>query len=139
MRPEHPDGAFLVRDSESSPGEFSISVKFGDSVQHFKVLRDGAGHYYLWVVKFDSINQLIDYHRQSSVSRTQNIILKDMVSPSTSVQAAYDFEPQNPDELAFKKHDIIRVIEKFDQNWWKGELNGKIGVFPVTYVKIIPV
>ena len=54
--------------------------RFGGGVQHFKVLRDGAGKYFLWVVKFSSLNQLVDYHRTSSVSRTQTIYLKDMVS-----------------------------------------------------------
>nr|4JMH_A Chain A, Clamp Shc1_pY239/240 [synthetic construct] len=43
------DGAFLIRESESAPGDFSLSVKFGNDVQHFKVLRDGAGKYFLWV------------------------------------------------------------------------------------------
>ena len=52
--------------------------RFGGGVQHFKVLRDGAGKYFLWVVKFNSLNQLVDYHRTSSVSRTQTIYLKDM-------------------------------------------------------------
>lgn len=47
-------------------------------MQHFKVLRDGAGKYFLWVVKFNSLNQLVDYHRTSSVSRSQTIYLKDM-------------------------------------------------------------
>ena len=53
--------------------------RFGGGVQHFKVLRDGAGKYFLWVVKFNSLNQLVDYHRTSSVSRTQTIYLRDMV------------------------------------------------------------
>jgi len=75
-----PDGAFLVRMCESSPGDFSLSVKYQDQVQHFKVLRDGMGKYFLWVVKFDSINELIDYHRTTSVNRGQNILLKDMNS-----------------------------------------------------------
>ncbi len=44
------------------------------------MLRDGAGKYFLWVVKFNSLNQLVDYHRTSSVSRTQTIYLKDMAS-----------------------------------------------------------
>ena len=52
--------------------------RFEESVQHFKVLRDGAGKYFLWVVKFSSLNQLVDYHRTSSVSRTQTICLRDM-------------------------------------------------------------
>ncbi|KAK6171085.1 hypothetical protein SNE40_019345 [Patella caerulea] len=136
MGPDQIDGAFLVRDSESAPGEFSISVKFGDGVQHFKVLRDGNGHYFLWVVKFNSINELVEYHRTSSVSRTQSIMLKDMVQQPTYVEAKFDFEPQSQDELAFKKRDIIRVIEKVDENWWKGELNAQVGVFPITYVEV---
>ena len=41
------EGAFVVRVSESSPGDFSLSVKCGDGVQHFKVLRDAQGEL-LW-------------------------------------------------------------------------------------------
>uniref|UniRef100_H2ZTE1 Growth factor receptor bound protein 2 n=1 Tax=Latimeria chalumnae TaxID=7897 RepID=H2ZTE1_LATCH len=72
------DGAFLIRESESAPGDFSLSVKFGNDVQHFKVLRDGAGKYFLWVVKFNSLNELVDYHRSTSVSRNQQIFLRDI-------------------------------------------------------------
>ena len=62
---------------------FSLSLsllnpRYQDAVQHFKVLRDGAGKYFLWVVKFDSLNQLISYHRTTSVSRgASDIKLKD--------------------------------------------------------------
>ena len=56
-----------------------LPIRFGGGVQHFKVLRDGAGKYFLWVVKFNSLNQLVDYHRTSSVSRTQTIYLRDTV------------------------------------------------------------
>ena len=38
------EGAFVVRVSESSPGDFSLSVKCQDGVQHFKVLRDAQGN-----------------------------------------------------------------------------------------------
>ena len=57
-------------------------LRFGDQVQHFKVLRDGAGKYFLWVVKFDSLNDLVRYHRTASVSRSQTIYLQDMVRVS---------------------------------------------------------
>lgn len=63
----------------------SLIFRFGGSVQHFKVLRDGAGKYFLWVVKFNSLNQLVDYHRTSSVSRTQTIYLKDMVAEVSNI------------------------------------------------------
>lgn len=48
-------------------------------VHHFKVLRDGAGRYFLWIVKFDSLNQLVEYHRTSSISRTERIYLRDPI------------------------------------------------------------
>jgi len=146
---KHKDGAFLVRNSESSPGDFSLSVKFGDQVQHFKVLRDGAGKYFLWVVKFDSLNQLVKYHKASSVSRSQTIFLQDMESSpsshSTNIQqepvqkmrANYDFVPNDMEELELKKGDVITVLDKPDPNWWKGEItrgNGVYrGLFPITY------
>ena len=57
--------------------EVYVFSRFGSGVQHFKVLRDGAGKYFLWVVKFNSLNQLVEYHRSSSVSRSQSIFLKD--------------------------------------------------------------
>lgn len=52
--------------------------RYGNDVQHFKVLRDGAGKYFLWVVKFNSLNELVDYHRSTSVSRNQQIFLRDI-------------------------------------------------------------
>ena len=55
-----------------------LAPRFGNDVQHFKVLRDGAGKYFLWVVKFNSLNSLVDYHRSTSVSRNQPIFLRDI-------------------------------------------------------------
>lgn len=56
-----------------------VSCRCGDGVQHFKVLRDAQGKFFLWVVKFNSLNELVDYHRSTSVSRSQDIKLRDMV------------------------------------------------------------
>ena len=39
------DGAFLIRESESTPGDFSLSVKYDGTILHFKVLRDVAGKF----------------------------------------------------------------------------------------------
>ncbi|XP_072319347.1 growth factor receptor-bound protein 2-like [Eucyclogobius newberryi] len=72
------DGAYLIRYSESTYGDFILSVKFEMAVRHFKILRDGAGKYFLWVIKFNSLNQLVSYHRASSVSRSEEILLMDM-------------------------------------------------------------
>ena len=56
--------------------------RYGDDVQHFKVLRDNAGKYFLWVVKFDSLNELVRYHKTTSISRSQVIFLQEAVSAS---------------------------------------------------------
>ncbi|XP_015784850.1 protein enhancer of sevenless 2B [Tetranychus urticae] len=131
------EGAFLIRVSESSPSDFSLSVKCGDYVQHFKVLRDTQGKFFLWVVKFNSLNELIEYHRSASVSRSQDIKLRDIQMPTDEilVQAMYDFTPQENGELGFKRGDIITVTDNSDQNWWEGEIDGRKGYFPATYVE----
>ncbi|GFS63011.1 protein enhancer of sevenless 2B [Nephila pilipes] len=128
------EGAFLIRVSESSPGDFSLSVKCGDAVQHFKVLRDTQGKFFLWVVKFNSLNELVEYHRSASVSRSQDIKLKDMHPEEFLVQAMYDFHPQEAGELEFRRGDIITVMDRSDQNWWEGEIGARRGYFPATYV-----
>lgn len=169
------EGYYLIRESESSPGGFSLSVKVhnrsGHHVQHFKVLRDDAGKYFLWVVKFNSLNELINYHKTASVSRTEDIFLgyicpiggmqsavgrmqstergggappppaprvqaaPPLPSANRTVEAMYNFEPQEAGELRFRKGDIITVVDQSDANWWRGQCHGETGLFPATYVK----
>uniref|UniRef100_A0A8C6VQV0 Intersectin-1 n=1 Tax=Naja naja TaxID=35670 RepID=A0A8C6VQV0_NAJNA len=48
----------------------------------------------------------------------------------------YEYIAQNDDELAFNKGQIINVLNKEDPDWWKGEVNGHVGLFPSNYVKL---
>ncbi|PAA85250.1 hypothetical protein BOX15_Mlig026988g1 [Macrostomum lignano] len=147
-----PDGAFLVRTSETTAPDFSLSVKYGGQVQHFKVLKDERNQYYLWYSKFDSINKIIQHHRTHSVSQTnQTMLLRDMVTDSSGpspapapgpapipqqVIALFDFNPQDPDELRFRQNDIITVLGREDDSWWLGQTqDGRRGVFPYNYVQ----
>ncbi|KAJ0058370.1 hypothetical protein NL108_013859, partial [Boleophthalmus pectinirostris] len=70
-------GEFVIRGCQSSPGEFSISVKHENEVQHFKVMRDNKGQYFLWSEKFTSLNKLVEYYKNTTISRTQEIYLND--------------------------------------------------------------
>ncbi|CAI9165949.1 unnamed protein product [Rangifer tarandus platyrhynchus] len=70
-------GCFIIRASQSSPGDFSISVRHEDDVQHFKVMRDNKGNYFLWTEKFPSLNKLVDYYRKNSISKQKQIFLRD--------------------------------------------------------------
>uniref|UniRef100_A0A8C9U095 Intersectin-1 n=1 Tax=Scleropages formosus TaxID=113540 RepID=A0A8C9U095_SCLFO len=56
--------------------------------------------------------------------------------PVCQVIGMYDYTAQNDDELAFSKGQIINVLSKEDPDWWKGELNGAVGLFPSNYVKL---
>lgn len=51
-------------------------------------------------------------------------------------EAHFAYVAQNDDELTLKEGDIIKLISKDGQDpgWWRGELNGKIGVFPDNFV-----
>ena len=40
------------------------------------------------------------------------------------------------DEVTFDPGDVIVRIEKVDDGWWAGEVNGKRGLFPANYVEI---
>uniref|UniRef100_A0A8D2LQP4 Intersectin-1 n=1 Tax=Varanus komodoensis TaxID=61221 RepID=A0A8D2LQP4_VARKO len=59
-----------------------------------------------------------------------------LLSPVCQVIGMYDYIAQNDDELAFNKGQIINVLNKEDPDWWKGEVNGQVGLFPSNYVKL---
>lgn len=39
-------------------------------------------------------------------------------------------------ELSFKKGDIIYIRRAIDKNWFEGEHNAMIGLFPANYVEV---
>uniref|UniRef100_A0A671WRG6 Osteoclast-stimulating factor 1 n=1 Tax=Sparus aurata TaxID=8175 RepID=A0A671WRG6_SPAAU len=63
-------------------------------------------------------------------------------SPPSSIgqcKALYNFTPEQDDELTLKEGDLLDIYTKEENGWWFGELNGKTGHFPSTYVEELPV
>uniref|UniRef100_A0A3B4WY21 Osteoclast-stimulating factor 1 n=1 Tax=Seriola lalandi dorsalis TaxID=1841481 RepID=A0A3B4WY21_SERLL len=81
-------GDFVIRGSQSSPGDFSISVRHESDVQHFKVLKDNKGQYFLWSEKFTSLNKLVEFYKTTSISKTREIYLNDGSMPNRSPSVA---------------------------------------------------
>ncbi|KFO58970.1 GRB2-related adapter protein [Corvus brachyrhynchos] len=112
---------------------------YGKHVQHFKVLRERNGKYFLWEEKFNSLNELVDFYRMTTVSKEQQIFLRDEDRTEERqrprfVQAQFDFSAQEGSQLPFLRGDIIEVLDCPDPNWWQGKISGRVGLFPRSYV-----
>ncbi|KAJ8270350.1 hypothetical protein GJAV_G00113400 [Gymnothorax javanicus] len=60
------EGDFLIRDSESSPNDFSISLKAQGKNKHFKVqLKDSL--YCIGQRKFNSMEELVDHYKKAPI------------------------------------------------------------------------
>ncbi|NXP16980.1 ITSN1 protein, partial [Scytalopus superciliaris] len=69
-------------------------------------------------------------------SKTPPAELPRATAPVCQVIGMYDYTAQNDDELAFSKGQLINVLNREDPDWWKGEANGHVGLFPSNYVKL---
>lgn len=65
---------------------------------------------------------------QLSVNSTGNSRREYMV-------AIYPFKPQQDGDLELRAGDKIEVLEKPSPEWFKGQCNGRVGMFPSNYVK----
>ncbi|CAO3694954.1 unnamed protein product [Umbelopsis ramanniana] len=52
----------------------------------------------------------------------------------TTAEALYDYQGQDHEDLSFRKGDIIEVTEFVNDDWWRGKLHGKAGLFPQNHV-----
>lgn len=52
----------------------------------------------------------------------------------------YSYLGDNDDELELHIGDVVSVLETKteDNGWWRGEINGKVGLFPDNFVEILP-
>lgn len=55
-------------------------------------------------------------------------------------RVVFSYVAENEDELTLNVGDTITILHKKleDAGWWKGELRGKIGVFPDNFVELLP-
>ncbi|XP_037005329.2 tyrosine-protein kinase Fgr isoform X2 [Artibeus jamaicensis] len=70
LSPGNPRGAFLIRESETTKGAYSLSIKDwdqarGDHVKHYKIRKLDTGGYYITArAQFDSVQELVKHYME---------------------------------------------------------------------------
>lgn len=57
----------------------------------------------------------------------------------TKAKVLFSYKACNEDELTLEEGQIIQVTDMKldDAGWWKGELAGRVGVFPDNFVQLL--
>lgn len=49
----------------------------------------------------------------------------------------FSFKAEYPNELSLKEGEIVHLIRHIDNEWIEGEVDGRVGIFPKSFVEII--
>ncbi|KAL5289268.1 Src42A family protein [Megaselia abdita] len=67
LLPENEHGAFLIRDSESRHNDYSLSVRDGDTVKHYRIRQlDEGGFFIARRTTFRTLQELVDHYSKDS-------------------------------------------------------------------------
>ncbi|XP_060736633.1 vinexin isoform X3 [Tachysurus vachellii] len=76
--------------------------------------------------------------RAGCVSADMDFLPKREEKKMKAARAKFDFQAQSPKELTLQKGDVVYIHRQVDANWYEGEHHGRAGIFPTSYVEIIP-
>ncbi|KAF6726210.1 Adapter molecule crk [Oryzias melastigma] len=154
-------GVFLVRDSITSPGDYVLSVSENSKVSHYIInsvsnnRQSGPGlappRFRIGDQEFEALPALLEFYKIHYLDTTTLIepVSKARNASSNSssagapqqgeeefVRALFDFPGNDEEDLPFRKGDILRVLEKPEEQWWNAaNQEGQIGMIPVPYVE----
>uniref|UniRef100_A0A665WYK4 Guanine nucleotide exchange factor VAV3-like n=1 Tax=Echeneis naucrates TaxID=173247 RepID=A0A665WYK4_ECHNA len=137
------NSTYLVRHRSKESTEYAISIKFNDKIKHIKILtKDGC---YILHHCACFTQDLVEYYKQhslkegfSSLDTTLQVPYREISNGNMVVGIAvarYDFSSRDTRELSLLQGDIIKIYTKISSGWWKGEVDGRVGWFPSTYVE----
>nr|CAH7721799.1 unnamed protein product [Callosobruchus chinensis] len=136
---EREGGVFLVRDSQSSVGDYVLCVKEDSKVSHYiinKTQQQDQARYKIGDQFFKNIPELLSFYKVHYLDTTP--LIRPASKKTEKVIAKFDFEGKEKDDLSFKRGDILTVLFKDEEQWWTAKnKDGKIGSIPVPYVQKI--
>ncbi|XP_062516912.1 uncharacterized protein LOC134192219 isoform X2 [Corticium candelabrum] len=107
-------GSFLVRDSESASGDYSLSVRNDDKIRHYKITNATGGFAVVGVsdVVFKDLFQLVQFYIASHEGRLQPLLRdsKQILQSSEPSQISFDEE----DEKSAK--DYIQLFDEMGED-----------------------
>ncbi|XP_070553885.1 SH3 domain-containing protein 19-like isoform X2 [Ptychodera flava] len=83
------------------------------------------------------VEVLEDLPEEKEEVKPDTLSVHQTISFGPRCRARFDFEAEGEEDLDFDEGDIIRLIEPVGEEWMRGELNGKVGIFPLEFVEII--
>ncbi|KAF8638846.1 hypothetical protein AX17_001904 [Amanita inopinata Kibby_2008] len=54
-----------------------------------------------------------------------------------SAKALFSYQGNNPDELSFTEGDVLSIVDRSEEVWWKAEYNGTVFIVPATYLEVV--
>ncbi|CAG9759933.1 unnamed protein product [Ceutorhynchus assimilis] len=135
---EKEGGVFLVRDSTTSVGDFVLCVKEDSRVSHYIINKmqqnNDQPSYRIGDQLFRSLSELVSFYKLHYLDTTP--LIRPAKKKLERVIAKFDFESNEKDDLSFKRGDILTVLFKEEEQWWRAkDKNGKEGCIPVPYVQ----
>ncbi|KAM9355513.1 tyrosine-protein kinase fynb isoform 2-T3 [Pholidichthys leucotaenia] len=108
LSPGNPRGTYLIRESETTKGAFSLSIRDwddvkGDHVKHYKIRKLDSGGYYITTrAQFDTLQQLVQ-HYSGTWNGTTKVAIKTLkpgtMSPESFLEEAQIMKKLRHDKL----------------------------------------
>ncbi|XP_032301259.1 sorbin and SH3 domain-containing protein 1 isoform X9 [Coturnix japonica] len=83
-------------------------------------------------------HQFITNERFGDLLNVDDTAKRKSGSEMRPARAKFDFKAQTLKELPLQKGDIVYIYKQIDQNWYEGEHHGRVGIFPRSYIELLP-
>lgn len=105
-------GSFLIRESESKPGDYSLSLRDGEIVKHYRIRSmDSGGFYIAHRAKFATLSELVEHYQENS----DGLVIKlDKPCPTLQAPAPKDLAYNTKDKWEIPR-ESIRLVNKLGQ------------------------
>ncbi|UXI18485.1 hypothetical protein NH340_JMT04428 [Sarcoptes scabiei] len=136
---EKDKGIFLVRYSHSVAGDLVLSVSEENKISHYiinKIDVNGEPRFKIGENTFHDMPSLLTYYKHHYLDTTA--LIRAAKKNPEYVRAKFDFLGKDKEDLPFKKNEILTIISKDEDQWWKARNEkGETGSIPVPYVELI--